>query len=77
MEYLSTFAPHIIGLIEQKRALGYKYEGQSAILKRFDMFCLEHHPNEDILNRGLMMDWAAKRPGEHPRNIARTANPCA
>ena len=26
MEYLSVFAGHISGLIEQKQALGYKYE---------------------------------------------------
>ena len=36
MKYLSVFADYISGLIEQKRALGYKYESQPAILKRFD-----------------------------------------
>jgi len=69
MEYTSTFAPHIAGLIEQKRALGYKYGGEPAILKRFDTFCRERHPGETVLTREVMMDWAAKRPGEHPATL--------
>lgn len=32
MEYTSAFAPHIVGLIEQKRTLGYKYGSESAML---------------------------------------------
>jgi integrase len=69
MEYLSVFAPHIIGLIEQKRALSYKYGSESAMLRRFDLFCLEHHPKETVLNHEVMMDWAAKRPSEHPATL--------
>jgi len=69
MEYLSAFAPYITGLIEQKRSLGYKYGGEPAILKRFDTFCRERHPIETVLNREVMMDWAAKRPGEHPATL--------
>jgi len=69
MEYLSAFAPHITGLIEQKRTLGYKYVGEPAILKRFDAFCRERHPDETVLNREVMMDWASKRPGEHPATL--------
>jgi len=51
MKYFSVFSDHISGLIEQKRALGYKYESQPVILKRFDAFCLERHPNEAELSR--------------------------
>lgn len=69
MEYSSTFAPHIIGLIEQKRALGYKYGSEPAMLRRFDIFCREQYPNEPVLNQKVMMDWAAKRPGEHPTTL--------
>lgn len=69
MEYLSVFADHILGLIEQKRSLGYKYESQPAILKRFDTFCLEHHPNETELNRDIVLDWAVKRPNEKPATL--------
>ena len=69
MEYLSIFAPYITGLIEQKRALGYKYGGEPAILRRFDMFCREYHPDEITLTQEIMMDWAAKRPGESPATL--------
>jgi integrase len=69
MEYTSVFAPHITGLIEQKRALGYKYNSEAALLRRFDAFCLERHPNETVLNREVMMDWAVKRIGEKPSTL--------
>ena len=65
MEYTSRFAPYIVGLIEQKRALGYKYSSEPATLRRFDAFCLESYPRETILTREMMMDWATRRPGEH------------
>lgn len=32
MRYTSVFAPYIIGLIEEKRSLGYKYSSQPEIL---------------------------------------------
>ena len=69
MEYTSVFAPHITGLIEQKRALGYKYNSEAALLRRFDAFCLERHPNETVLNREVMMAWAVKRIGEKPSTL--------
>jgi integrase len=69
MEYVSTFALHIIDLIKQKRTLGYKYGSEPAILRRFDKFCREQHPNEHVLNQKVMMAWATKRPGEHPATL--------
>ena len=69
MEYLSAFAPYITGLIEQKRALGYKYGIEPAILKRFDTFCLERHHGKTVLTQEIMMDWATKRTGEHPGTL--------
>lgn len=64
MRYHSFFAPFIIDLIEQKRALGYKYESETNILRRFDVFCLDNYSNKKILDRDLMMAWAKKRIGE-------------
>jgi integrase len=69
VEYSSTFASYITGLIEQKRALGYKYYVEAAILKRFDTFCQERHLSEIILNHAVVMDWATRRPGEHPATL--------
>lgn len=69
MEYSSVFASYIVGLIEQKRALGYKYGSEPDILRRFDTFCVERHPDETTLSREVMLDWATKRPGEHPGTL--------
>ena len=69
MKYTSEFAPYITGLIEEKRALGYKYDSQPNILRRFDSFCSERYPNETVLSREIMLDWASKRPGEHPATL--------
>lgn len=69
MRYTSVFAPYIIGLIEEKRSLGYKYSSQPEILRRFDMFCCEFYPNESVLSREIMLAWADKRPGEHPGTL--------
>ena len=69
MEYSSAFAPYIVGLIEQKRALGYKYDSQPGTLRRFDTFCIEHYSNETAITRELILDWATRRPGEHPGTL--------
>lgn len=69
MRYTSDFAPYIIGLMEEKRSLGYKYSSQPEILRRFDRFCCEYYPNESVLSREIMLAWAAKRPGEHPGTL--------
>lgn len=69
MPYFSGFAPHIIGLIEQKQALGYKYGSESAMLRRFDSFCTERYSSEIVLSREVVLDWATKRPCEHPGTL--------
>lgn len=69
MEYSSALAPYITGLIEQKQALGYKYSCEPSILRRFDSFCSERYPHEAVISRELMLDWATKRPGEHPATL--------
>jgi integrase len=69
MEYSSALAPHIIGLIEQKRALGYKYNTEPGILHRFDVFCTERYPFESTLTREMMMEWATPRQSEHPATL--------
>jgi integrase len=69
MEYLSAFAPYMNGLIEQKRALGYKYGSEPAILRRFDVFCCERYPDETVITQEIMMDWAIKRPNESPATL--------
>lgn len=75
MDYLSTFAPYIIGLIEQKRALGYKYNCESGILRRFDQFCKKHHPVATHLTHTIIMDWAKPRINENPSTLQNRLTP--
>jgi len=75
MNYVSNFAPHIMDFIAEKRALGYKYESQPAILRRFDQFCAERFPGESKLSREVMLAWTARRPGEHPGTLQGRATP--
>jgi integrase len=75
MEYLSAFAPYIIGIIEQKRALGYKYGCEPSILRRFDRFCCERHLTTSSLTQEIIADWAAPLPGEHPSTLQGRLSP--
>ena len=75
MEYLSAFAPHITGLIQQKRTLGYKYTSEPCVLQRFDRFCREYYPTADCLTPEIMNDWAMPRPGEHPATLQNRLTP--
>lgn len=62
----SKLASYIIGLIEQKRALGYKYNEQIKLLQKFDVFCSERFPNESTITRDMLDIWGAIRPYEQP-----------
>jgi len=60
----SAFAPHIIGLIEQKRADGFSYAAGEKLLKRFDFFCKENFPEADVITYELVAEWSVIRPTE-------------
>jgi hypothetical protein len=60
----SAFAPHISGLIEQKRADGFIYSSGERLLKRFDAFCHECFPDVSVLTRDLAAEWSVIRPTE-------------
>ena len=75
MEYSSSIAPHIIGLIEQKRSLGYKYNSEAIMLRRFDKFCVERYPHEATVSRVIMLDWATKQPSESPGTLQNRISP--
>jgi len=60
----SMFAPHIIGLIEQKRADGFSYVNGEKLLKRFDTFCITRFPETDTITHELVSAWSVIRPSE-------------
>lgn len=74
-EFKSNFSEHICGLIKQKRAIGYKYEPQEAILRRFDVFCCTYYPNEHTLTKELVLHWGTRTCTESIRTQRRRIAP--
>lgn len=62
----SKLAPYMTGLVEHKRALGYKYNAQVKLLRKFDAFCLEHFPSESTVTREMIDIWGAMKSYEQP-----------
>ena len=60
----SLFAPHIIGLIEQKYADGFSYVSGEKLLKRFDTFCEKNYPEANTITYNLVSEWSVIRPTE-------------
>lgn len=56
LNFRSRLAPYIIGLIEQKRALGYKYTAQVKILQKFDMLCAERFSEDSTVTKAKCKD---------------------
>lgn len=63
-EYSSVFAPYIEGLIESKRLNGFIYDNPSLVLRTFDEFITEKHPEATILTKEISDEWCSKRPTE-------------
>lgn len=60
----SDFAPHIIGLIQQKQSDGFIYANDEYHLKKFDEFCVLHYPGTTAVTYDLAAEWAVIRPTE-------------
>ena len=58
--FKSHFAVYIQELIAQKRDIGYKYNEQATMLKRFDMFCVTYYPDEKILSKEMILHWVTR-----------------
>ena len=64
LEFKSVFKKNLIGFIEEKQAIGYKYSKGLSQLKRFDCFVctLQSEPKE--LSKELVLKWTEHLPGE-------------
>ena len=69
LNFRSRLAPYIIGLIEQKRALGDKYTAQVKILQKFDMLCAERFSEDSTVTKAMLDVWAVKGPEEAPGTL--------
>ena len=62
--YSSILAPYIVGLIEQKRSNGFKYDSEAYSLKKFDGFCIQRNYSDTRISKELVDAWAVQRPSE-------------
>ncbi len=65
-QFRSCFKKHIIGLLQQKRALGRVYVTEETHLKDFDSFCINYCPSESTLTKSIVLKWSESRENESP-----------
>ena len=61
----SVFAPFIIDFVEQKRALGYKYNAGVEVFNEFDSFCRQHELSSPTISKEFLSLWEGKRSHEN------------
>lgn len=61
----SVFAPYFTNFIEQKRALGNKYDACVEMLNLFDDFCIDQDITEPKITPELFQKWCKRRPNEN------------
>lgn len=77
LPYQSVLAPFIEGLVQHKRALGYRYEGEARLLYHFDECVRDQGWATVTLEKSLVDAWAQRRSyeaqatGEHCRTPVR------
>ena len=70
-ELNSVLAPYIEGLLDEKRALGFKYETEELVLARFDAYCSERGLSACTVTRGFLDGWLERSPTEGACNHAK------
>lgn len=61
----SVFAPYFTDFIEQKRALGNRYDTCVETLNLFDDFCISQGVTEPKITPDLFQKWCKRRPNEN------------
>ena len=69
INFSGGLANFCIQFIAEKRNLGYFYNTEEYLLKRFDQFSQSYDCN-DVLTKDLALAWAQKRPNESPKTHA-------
>jgi len=64
ISYLSPLAPHLCQFVEEKRALGCRYDSSALMLVRFDRFLLDHQTTTPDLPKAVIEAWARRRSHE-------------
>jgi len=66
--FSSVLAPHINGIIQEKRSLGYDYRTEELILLRFDNYCLIHGLNTINVSKTFLGKWCEQTDTEGVSN---------
>lgn len=64
IRYLSSLAPHLHQFVEEKRALGCRYDSSALMLVKFDRFLLDHQVTVPDLSKAVIEAWARKQSHE-------------
>lgn len=64
LKFESVLSAPIERYISEKRAVGYKFDKGSAMLKSFDSFVCNHHLTNLELTKQLVLEWTARKPHE-------------
>lgn len=67
-EYNSGLATQIQSFIEEKRALGCKYEKEAKVFYEMDRFLVNEGVNIPVLSQDVVEKWLGKRPNEKRKN---------
>ena len=62
--YESILAGYISGMIDEKRAAGYDYRTEEAILLRFDQYCTDHGLADPAYTKEFLSDWCEQSASE-------------
>lgn len=65
LQCTSVLAPCIVDFVEQKRALGNKYNAGVEVFNGFDRFCNEQKLNSPTISKELLSLWEEKRSHEN------------
>ena len=73
-ELASALAPHIEGLLAEKRALGFSYDTEEGVLARFDAYCRDRELERPEITRDLLDGWLERSPTEGWHNHVKRVN---
>lgn len=68
-EYKSALSPHIIGLVSEKRELGYIYNNEAKIFKHLDSYWSDNHYSDDFLSQDRLEGWCRKTNTEGNKSL--------
>jgi len=72
--YQSVLASYIQGLLDEKRTLGYAYDDEAKVLRRFDRYWIDNNRDDPKFTMASLEGWSRQRPtegkGSQSRRIA-------